>query len=622
MQRQPTRQSDAIASHGSLAVWLTALPHSECEVEPPTRLMPGKWVGGKGSKACPSRGDFVEGQVLDDQGDQQGTIFLEVKRIYAPGSGGRFFLGDVLSASDRFYRHWLTTEEGRVTTRDGSYHLCSAHECDVRGSGGTVVHVGKWRNWPAHDLTNGLPIEYDKECRGQVMRYMKEGPGHGGGAPVKKSPLIPYDKPKPILKKRDPKEKGEPKKRPSSSSQKKPEGDSSSTSFGSEEEDEPPAKVTELRKELESLKVSLKKAEDEAAKKKGKHGKPDTKSEKKKDSSKKKKKKKSPRVSFETGIAVPPEEEEPDYSAGDGSADRDEEDPSDDSETKGDDKPRKSKKRKKGKSGAEKKKDKAKKKKKRKEAESDDSEEEKRRKKKRRKKDKGPYGLGTTDAMSESSEPDGSDDSSEDFQKAPSGMSHQLKLVKYAQKFPGKLAARLLRKMSLATRFSGGAVQLARKQMGQVTPAAHVYFLTVMTPQLRDRWTPRTQRELKCWVSVLDLLAENRGPQAADLACQRIKALEKSVVDGQWRRAKFLELVEQEDLPLTDRGEENMMRKEQELEEKLRGKGSWYPWTEWSQKGGKDHDDRVKGKGKKGKGGKGKNPTEAGTGQAEKKVKE
>ena len=97
--------------------------------------------------------------------------------------------------------------------------------------------------------------------------------------------------------------------------------------------------------------------------------------------------------------------------------------------------------------------------------------------------------------------------------------------------------------------------------------------------------------------------AEMLAPQAADVACQRIKALEKSVTDGQWKRAKFLELVlvEQEDLPLTDRGEENMMRKEQEWDDKIRGKGAWNQWNDWTPRGGKDQEDR-KGKGKKGKG--------------------
>ena len=584
--------------------------------------MPGKWVGGRGSKACPTRGDYIEGQVLDDSGDPQGSLFLEVKRIYAPGSGGRFILADVLSASDKFYRHWLTTEEGRITTADGSYHLCSqgAADCEVKGTGDIVVHLGKWRNWPAEELSNGLPIEYDKECRSQVVRYMKEGPPRGGGGTGRKPALIPYGKPKPPPR-REVKIAGK-KPGPSSSSQKKAEEESYSTSFGSEEEQ--PSKVNELQKELTKLKASLKKAKEEEHKGKKKKSDPKAKPDKKKEDKKvgdKKKKKKKEKAPFEGGITADAGEEPPDYSAGEGSHGHGEKDPSEDSEKKrGEDTPKSGRKRKR-KKGKEKEKV-VKKRKKAESGDSDTSEEEPKKKKKKRHRDKGPFGLATTEARTSDSSPGDSDESSEDFQKAPSGMSHQLRLVKYAQRFPGKLAARLLKKMSLATRFSGGAAHVARRQMGKIIPAAHVYFLTVMTPQLRDRWTPRTQRELKCWVSVLDLLADNLGPQAADLACQRIKALEKSVVDGQWRRAKFLELVEQEDLPLTDKGEENMMMKEQELEEKLKGKGHWNQWTDWSAKGGRDPEDRGKGKGKKGKGWKGKNPTEAGTGQAEKKGKD
>ena len=196
--------------------------------------MPGKWVGGKGSKVCPSKGDFIEGRVVDNEGTNQGTLFLEVKRLYSPGAGGRFILGDVLSASDRFYRHWLTTEEGRVTTVDGSYHLCNQepHECEVKGTSGTEVHIGKWRNWRAEELSIGLSMEYDKECRNQVVRYMKEGPSvKGGGGGGRKNPLIPYEKAKGSDRPKEPEVKKK-KTRPSSSSQKKPEEESYSTSFG------------------------------------------------------------------------------------------------------------------------------------------------------------------------------------------------------------------------------------------------------------------------------------------------------------------------------------------------------------------------------------------------------
>lgn len=139
-------------------------------------------------------------------------------------------------------------------------------------------------------------------------------------------------------------------------------------------------------------------------------------------------------------------------------------------------------------------------------------------------------------------------------------------------------------------------------------PVAHMYYLAVMTPSLRDRWTQRTQRELKVSATLLDLLTQCRGAQAADILAQRIKALEKSVQDGnQWRRAKRLELIEQEDVALVDQGEENMMQKEADREEKVRG--HWTPWRENAGGKGKSktdhpHNPRSKGKGK-GKGSKG-----------------
>ena len=392
--------------------------------------MPGKWVGGKGSKACPSKGDFIEGRVVDDEGTAQGTLFLEVKRLYSPGAGGRFIFVDVLSASDRFYRHWLTTEEGRVTTVDGSYHLCNQepHECDVKGTSGTVVHIGKWRNWRTEELSIGLSMEYDKECRNQVVRYMKEGPStRGGGGGAKKSPLIPYEKARGSEKPKEPEEKKK-KARPSSSSQKKPDEESYSTSFGSEEE--PTPKVTEMKKELEKLKAALKEEVKGHKKKKPKKDAKRPGALKKGDSRKKaedKKKKSKPAVTFATGIGGNPDDDPPDYSAGEGEGEHEEKGPSDDSEKKKKKKRGSSKKATRSKkdekdSDREGKKEKKKKKKRKRESSSEDSDESRKAKKKKKKKrDKGPLGMGTTDDRSDSSAPEDSDDTSWGFSEGPFG---------------------------------------------------------------------------------------------------------------------------------------------------------------------------------------------------------
>ena len=109
--------------------------------------------------------------------------------------------------------------------------------------------------------------------------------------------------------------------------------------------------------------------------------------------------------------------------------------------------------------------------------------------------------------------------------------------------------------------------------------------------------------------TLLDLIVNGQGPEAADILAQRIKALEKSVSDGnQWRKARHLELVEGEDSALVDQGEEDMMLREAEREDKLRSGPRWgekEPWRKGG-KGGAGADGRRKGQdGAKGKGKKG-----------------
>ena len=191
-----------------------------------------------------------------------------------------------------------------------------------------------------------------------------------------------------------------------------------------------------------------------------------------------------------------------------------------------------------------------------------------------------------------------SDGSSQSFRNAPSGLTLHLRLQRYAQRYPGRLATRLLQKMERATRFEGASVPTGRAGSG-VKPCALSYYLAILTPTLKERWNQRTQRELRVWSEVLDQLAMGRGSTAADLVAQRLKALEQSVQDGNnWRKAKFLELVA-EDTGMTDKGEEQMMLKEAELEEKFRSRGAWT--QRWDDQGA-----APKGKDKGGGRGKGK----------------
>ena len=239
----------------------------------------------------------------------------------------------------------------------------------------------------------------------------------------------------------------------------------------------------------------------------------------------------------------------------------------------------------------------------------------KRKGRKRLDRDKGPFGVGETrrlpreESGSESEgESSSSDRSSQSFRKAPSGLTLHLRLQRYAQRHPGRLATRLLQRMERATRFEGVSIPTGTKG-SKVVPWALSYYLAILVPSLKERWNQRTQREMRIWSEVLDMLAMGRGSTAADLIAQRLKALEQSVVDGNtWKKAKFLELVAEES-GMADKGEEQMMVKEAELEDRFRGRTPWSSqrWDESPAPKGKEG----KGSGKKGKGkGKAKTPAQ------------
>ena len=72
-------------------------------------------------------------------------------------------------------------------------------------------------------------------------------------------------------------------------------------------------------------------------------------------------------------------------------------------------------------------------------------------------------------------------------------------------------------------------------------------------------------RELRSMCLILDLLASNQAPRAADLVAQRIKALERSMVDYDWWRAQHLELIPPVGATLIDREEDMMIAREDAL---------------------------------------------------------
>ena len=68
---------------------------------------------------------------------------------------------------------------------------------------------------------------------------------------------------------------------------------------------------------------------------------------------------------------------------------------------------------------------------------------------------------------------------------------------------------------------------------------------------------------MKTLCVILDHLAEKDSPQAADVAAQRLKALEKSLVDGgRWDRAQFLELIDTDHVSMLTDAEEKKADKD------------------------------------------------------------
>ena len=194
-----------------------------------------------------------------------------------------------------------------------------------------------------------------------------------------------------------------------------------------------------------------------------------------------------------------------------------------------------------------------------------------------------------------------SESDSESFRDAPADRkaTSQLQLVQHARKKPGRLASRLLLKMRREG--AQGSVG-AELNEGKTPPVAVHYLLTSMTPMLGSKLNLRSLRELRTLCAALDLLAQHRAAQAADILGQRIKALEKAAMDGHWASAQHLELLSPEAAGLLERDEEVFTSKEYLLDMRLKNyEGLRQRQPKLDQKGDREkggEKGREKGKGK------------------------
>ena len=243
-------------------------------------------------------------------------------------------------------------------------------------------------------------------------------------------------------------------------------------------------------------------------------------------------------------------------------------------------------------------------------------------KKKRRKDkglDRGPYGNG--EEVDFGGDSDSASEGSGFQGGASERRSHQLRLVEYARKMPGRLTSRLLLKMqSMLARDAEAPFNRKSLATSLTPPTATPYLQTIMMPAYRDRLGVKLLRELRTLAAALDEIAKGEIEVAGDILSQRLKALELQLSDGGWQRAQYFELIPCEGAGLAERAEQSLAAKEHVQELKMRqylphwsGKGNWSFEGKGKQEGKKGE----KGNGKKGLP-KGKWKTSKETDQAEK----
>ena len=141
-----------------------------------------------------------------------------------------------------------------------------------------------------------------------------------------------------------------------------------------------------------------------------------------------------------------------------------------------------------------------------------------------------------------------------------------MQLLEYAEKKPGRLAARLLQRMQAMVGKEGGPTTLTTTS-NKTHAVATNWVLTVLVPK---NLPVRLLREMRTLAVALDQIAAGKAHSAADTIAQRLKALELSQSDASWSRAQFIELLEPEGPSLLERSEAVLASKEWGAELRMR----------------------------------------------------
>ena len=488
-------------------------------------------------------GCYLEAQCYDQAHNDQGKMIIRVSKVDKTTKVGRCFQADFITASDEYYLWWMQEGEGKEHRVRAWYHLCRGHASECRGrapAGAGAVHTDRVR------------VITREEILGKKIGWCTSG--------AAKKFVDDYFS---MVRKARPAKSPTPDEVDWGDDDEEEEGDFEEGEEEEEEDDDeveveaPIAKPkTKVAENLERLKADVTKVDGgEAAGKKKR----------------------------ETGAKSAGSTSDPPAGAKSKKVEKVDLDPSDEGDSASEDGRRG---RKRGLFGG---------------APSPSPG--------RKKRDRGPFGQGEEvdfDSSGEAAEkkkkkkkkkedaPSSDSESESGFRVASSSSSQHLRLVQYAQRHPGRLASRLLIKMKSMASRDGGAIEMLQ---GSKTPAAATpFFLMVTIPQYNNLMTLRSRREMRTLSKALDLLALQKTGEAADLLAQRLKALERFIVDGNWTKAQYLELLPPEQSTLLDKDEDMMLTKEAALDHKLRarpGGDGWRAdhgqWHQGDRDGGRDH---------------------------------
>ena len=131
--------------------------------------------------------------------------------------------------------------------------------------------------------------------------------------------------------------------------------------------------------------------------------------------------------------------------------------------------------------------------------------------------------------------------------------SRHVNLIKTWKSRPGQLTLKTLGRMQDTL----GVHQLPHQNTSDAgAPIATAYVHQVMRTQFPgDKMTLRNWRELLTLSQVMDLCLAGKVESGLDMVAQRIKAIERSLVDGSWNQARWMELIPTGDALLASRVE-------------------------------------------------------------------